>query len=166
MRGIVMTTPAWQKLDLLKVDARPVGLWNLAIEYVSGSRLLRFKVVALDDLGHIFPSVWSPIKATECGADGIVTTPLKTGLLCSGAQYGSLIGKLGGSSADLSNANSAGASGNSKVFAVGSYCVMSVGSSEGGPLFLTMNDSPDGFEGHKGELLVSIEHYSTWYSGY
>jgi len=153
-------TPTWQKLVVLKVDARPLGLWNLATEYVSGLRLLRFKVLTLDETGQAQSSEWRPVEGTKCGADGTATTPMKTGLLYPGAQYASLIGKLGGSSADLPDPSSVGNPyGNKKVFAVGTYCIISVGASEGGPLYLTMNDSPDGFEKHSGELFVSVEHY-------
>jgi len=157
-----VTASPWQKLEVVRVAARPIGLWNLAFEYVPGSRLLRFTVVAADASGPALPCLWSPSDGTECGADGIFPTPLKIGLLYTGAQYASLIGKLGGSSADIPDTNSvAGPYPNKKVFAVGSYCVISVSSSEGGPLFLTMNDSPDGFKGHMGDLLVSIEQYPT-----
>jgi len=157
-----MTAPNWQTLATVAVQARPVGLWNLAVDYVPGSRLLRFTVLALDQQNKKFSTIWNPVKGTDCGADGIVTNPLKTGLLCTGAQYGALIGKLGGSSADLPDSSSpAGPYPNKKVFGVGSYCVISLSNLEGGPLFLTMNDSPDGFEGHQGDLHALIEYYST-----
>jgi hypothetical protein len=46
------------------------------------------------------------------------------------------------------------------VFAVGSYCLISIGATEGGPLFLTMNDSPEAFAHHSGALYVLVEQHS------
>jgi hypothetical protein len=153
--------PSWQKLKLVALDAKPVGLWTLVADYVPGSRLLRFKVVAQDAQGLAVQNVWSPIKGTDCGADGIPITPAKAGLLSTGALYGALIAKVGGSSADLPDSTSLTAPyGTKRVFAVGSHCVVSLGSTEGGPLFLTMNDTPDGFVHHSGALYILIEAYS------
>lgn len=153
--------PIWQALKRVRVEARPVGLWGLAIDYVPGSRLLRFTVLTTDQHGGSAPSSWSPIKGTDCGADGIPTTsPPKAGLLNTAALYGALIAKVGGSSADIPDPSSAMAPyGNKRVFPVGSYCVVLIGSTEGGPLFLTMNDSPDGFVSHSGALHVLIEQH-------
>jgi len=153
--------PTWQSLQRVKVEARPVGLWGLASAYVPGSRLLRFKVISTDEQGNTVPTVWSPVKGTNCEADGLISVPAKLGLLSMAAMYGALIGKVGGSSADLPDSSSPGAPyGNKRVFPVGSYCVISIGSAEGGPLFLTMNDSPDGFAQHSGTLQVLIEEHS------
>lgn len=99
-----------------------------------------------------------PNSGTECGADGITITPQKSGFLSNGAMYGALIAKLGGSSADVPDSSSATVPyRNKRVFAVGSYCVVLIGSTESGPLFLKMNDSPDGFAHHSGALYVLIE---------
>jgi hypothetical protein len=46
------------------------------------------------------------------------------------------------------------------VFGVGSHCVISLASTEGGPLYLTMNDNPEGFTSHSGSLHVLIEQYA------
>jgi hypothetical protein len=74
--------------------------------------------------------------------------------------YGALVGKIGGSSADLPDSSSPGAAyGNKRVFPVGSHCVVLLGSAEGGPLFLTMNDSPEGFAHHSGVLHVRVEEH-------
>jgi hypothetical protein len=150
--------PSWKKLKLVKVEARSVGPWSLAIDYIPGLRLLRFKVIPKDEQGRSVPTSWSPSNNTECGADGITIATSTSGLLCNGAMYGALIAKVGGSSADLPDSSSATLPyGNKRVFAVGSYCVVLIGSSEGGPLFLTMNDKPDGCADHSGALHVLIE---------
>ncbi len=44
-----------------------------------------------------------------------------------------------------------------KVFTVGTYCVVTLASSDSGALFLTMNDAPENFKDHSGELHVLIE---------
>jgi hypothetical protein len=153
--------PFWSTLKLAKIAANPIGLWSLALEYVSGSQLLRFTVSSLDDQQRPAPTVWSPISGTDCGADGIRNTPPKSGFLSTSAAYGALIGKIGGSSADLPDSSSGAAPyGNKRVFAVGSYCLISIGATEGGPLFLTMNDSPEAFAHHSGALYVLVEQHS------
>lgn len=149
--------PVWNKTKLAKVDAKPVGFWNLVIDYFPGSHLLRLQVVSKDEKDHDVPILWSPIHGMDCAADG--STIPKSGLLYNGAMYGALIAKIGGSSADLPDSSSTGGPyGSKKVFAVGSCCVVAIGDTEGGPLFLTMNDSFDGFPHHSGALHILIEH--------
>jgi hypothetical protein len=144
----------------VKVEAKPVGIWNVALEYVPGSRLLRLTVVADDGTGNQVPTIWSPITGKDSGSDGITSTPAKSGLLLNSALYGALIAKLGGSSGDVPDSTSAlGPYGSKKVFCVGSFCVVSLSNTEAGPLFLTMNDSPDGFDQHNGSLFVKIEEF-------
>jgi hypothetical protein len=97
--------PSWQKLKMVKVEST-VALWSLAKEYIAGSRLLRFTVVDRDEQKQTASISWSPIKGTTCGANGIVAIPPKSGCLSTGALYGALIGKLGGSSADIPDSHS------------------------------------------------------------
>jgi hypothetical protein len=153
--------PSWQQLKLVKVEST-VALWSLAKDYIAGSRLLRFTVVDKDEQKQTASISWSPIKGTMCGANGIVANPPKSGCLSTGAPYGALIGKLGGSSADIPDSSTPTAPyGTKRVFAIGTHCVIALGGSEGGPLYLTMNDSPDGFANHSGDLHVLIEEYGT-----
>jgi hypothetical protein len=44
---------------------------------------------------------------------------------------------------------------------VGSHCVISLGATKGGPLFVTMNDTPEGFANHSGALVVLVEECGT-----
>jgi len=82
--------------------------------------------------------------------------------LCGGALYGALIGKIGGSSADVpDNSQQASPYGSRRAFAVGSHCVISLGATKGGPLFVTMNDTPEGFANHSGALVVLVEECGT-----
>jgi hypothetical protein len=83
-------------------------------------------------------------------------------MLCGGAAYGALVGKIGGSSGDVpdSTVGTAGPYGNKRVFAVGTDCILTLATAaDGGPLFLTMNDKPEEFSKHSGELLVLLEYY-------
>jgi hypothetical protein len=116
----------------------------------------------VDEQQTAVPTLWSPINGVDCGADGIRNALPKAGFLSTAAAYGALIGKIGGSSADLPDSSSAASPyGNKRVFAVGTYCVVSIGGTDGGPLFLTMNDSPEGFAYHSGALCVLIEQHTT-----
>jgi hypothetical protein len=154
--------PSWKNLKTFTVEAKPTGLWNLVTDYVTGSRLLRFRWMRQDAQGNALPDSWSPDKNVRCGADGTWVTPAKTGLLSGGAMYGALIGKIGGSSADVPDTSQpASPYGSRRVFAVGSHCVISLGATEGGPLYLTMNDAPDGFASHTGAFTVLIEECGT-----
>jgi len=154
--------PSWKPLKAVKVEAKPVGYWSLVIEYVPGSRLLRFALLTRDAQGQPLSTSWNPEAKVKCGADGTTVTPAKSGLLTGGAPYGALIGKIGGSSADIPDASQPTSPyGSKRVFAVGSQCVISLGATDGGPLFLTMNDNPEGFPNHSGALHVQIEEYAT-----
>jgi hypothetical protein len=155
-----MTNPSWRVIARKKIAARPEGLWNVALDYVSGPRLLRLTVLDRDERGAVMAKSWNPTSKEESGPDGLLKTSAKSGLLFAMAPYGALIGKVGGSSADQpetgGGAKDGGYSGR-KVFAAGSYAVIGLGKDDGGPLFLTMNDSPDGFAEHAGALEVLIE---------
>lgn len=154
--------PSWQKIKLFELKADSAQLWNLVTSYIPGARLLRLTVVAQDEKQQTVSTSWSPVSGRTCGADGIFVTPAKSGLLNTGALYGALIGKVGGSSADVPDISSPTAPyGSKRVFAVGSHCVISLANTEGGPLYLTMNDNPDGFVTHSGSLHILMEEYCT-----
>jgi len=154
--------PSWKAVKTVKVEAKPTGYWNLVIDYIPGSRLLRFALLTKDAQGQPVPTFWNPAAGMQAGADGTNFTTAKSGLLSGGACYGALIGKIGGSSADIPDASQPTTPyGSKRVFAVGSRCVISLGASDGGPLFLTMNDNPEGFLNHSGALHVQIEEYGT-----
>jgi|SRR5882724_2039902 len=152
-----MTDPAWKEIKKVKVEAKPAGIWNIALPYICGSRLLRFSIQTTDDKKATVPKEWAPSPKKKCGPDGVPMT--KTGALLSTAPFGAIVGKIGGSTADLPDTTAPSTSPYSgkKVFAVGAYAVVSIAATDCGPLFVTMNDSPDGFEDHSGELWVLIE---------
>jgi hypothetical protein len=154
-----MTEPSWQKLITVKVAARPEGLWNMVFPYVSGPRLLRITVIDNDNNGAIVSKKWKLENTEECGPDGSLRDQQQQRLIAT-APRGAMVGKVGGSTADLPDTSAAatgGPYGGRKVFASGSCTVVVLSNTDSGPLFLTINDSPDRFCNHAGELWVLIE---------
>jgi hypothetical protein len=157
-----LTLPWQTYADMVPVPSRIAGFWTLVLEFVPGARLLRVRVLSADANGAQLNTQWSPADNIHCGPDGYPNDTKRTNLLCSSAAYGALIGKIGGSTADVpdSSAGSAGPYPGRKVFAVGSDCIVTLPSAaDGGPLFLTMNDQPCSFEHHAGGLFVTVEYF-------
>lgn len=151
----------WLPLAIVRIPARPVGLWTLAHEYVPGVRLLRITVLQEDQDNRPVPITWNVSPSLACGPDGNFANPDNVSLVCTTASYGALVGKIGGSTADLPDTTPGNTSpwGSKKVFAVGTTCILNLAIADGGPLFLTMNDAAGGFPLHSGEFLVSVEYY-------
>lgn len=155
---------AWQSIDVVRVPSYVpgAGFWTLAQEFIAGSRLLRVRVVNQDREHHHVPSVWSQANGVACHPDGDPAITARMGMLCTSAACGALIGKIGGSTGDLPDSATGSTSPypGKKVFAVGNECILSLpAAADGGPLFLTMNDKPDGFPGHAGDLHVLLQYY-------
>jgi hypothetical protein len=109
----------------LDVPARPAGIWTLALPYVPPGTKLKIES----------SGTWKYDANTPCGPDGDITRP-NTGALSDKAPLGALIGKLGGSSAGLSDTTN--------VFAAGSFAIYDTGQNAG-PLFFTINVPPTKF---------------------
>jgi hypothetical protein len=155
-----MTNPSWKDLIRVKVAAKPEGLWNMVFPYVCGPRLLRITVIGKDDKGTDVSTKWKlGGPNNECGANGLLKPPKSAStFLVPSAPFGAMVGKVGGSTADLPDTSPAGGPyAGRKVFPAGNYAVFGLASTDCGPLFLTANDSPDGFVDHSGELWVLIE---------
>ena len=151
-----MTSPHWNKLDILRVSAKAVDLWTPAIEFLPGGRLLRLRVSDKDKSDNPVPKKWR-VGGTETGPNGIISGNARTALMCPGAYQGALIAKLGGSTADIGDpTQSAAPFGTRKVFAVGESCVMPVAVADAGPLYLGINDDPTNFANNDGELWVEL----------
>jgi hypothetical protein len=155
-----LTPPNWTSLALVKVEAKGAGLWTLAFEYVPSARLLRFQVVDKDSANNSVQTDWKVNGETACSANGISGSLVKSNLMCTAAPQGALIAKIGGSSVDTPDSSQASAPyGGKKVFPVGSFCVyVPVANDPAGPLFLTMNDTPESFKLHSGVLYVQIDY--------
>ena len=126
-------------IDIAVVSSQPDGLWTRVCRYVDGPGLLR---ISADPQGR-----WSYAAGTvdDCGPEG---DPLafvsRNNCLSQNAPVGALIGKIGGSSAGI---------GDAPVFAVGSCCVVRI-PDDGGPLFLTINDTVDGMSNNGGTMKI------------
>jgi hypothetical protein len=157
-----MTELVWRNVKTTEKTSElkmtPGSLWRRAIDFVPGPRLLRLQVTDKDGKPLAAAAQWGP-AGNLSSPDGLPTSPPKgTLLLCTTAPIGALIGKLGGSSADNPDTTAnAPPFGTKKVFAVGSYCVISLSKDDGGPLFLTRNDVLDAFSQDMGSLFILIE---------
>jgi hypothetical protein len=159
----------WTFLNTVHVPACPAGIWTLVQEYVPGNRLLRatvlHEVLQEDQKKHLVPVIWNTDPNSPCGPDGLyLPNPTKSAsaLLCVNAAYGALIGKIGGSTDDLPDPTAGVVApwGTKRVFAVGWDCILALSTAaDGGPLFLTMNDHPERFAKHSGELVVQLQYY-------
>lgn len=130
-------------LERWTVPAKPDGgLWTLVCAYVDGPALLRIR--ATDDRWG-----YAPGREAFCGPDGDPCGLVQSDVcLLQTAPIGALIGKFGGSTGDARDA---------KPFVVGRDCVVRV-PNEGGPLYLTINDTADGMANNVGVAgIVSIE---------
>jgi hypothetical protein len=92
---------------------------------------------------------WQYAPDCVCGPDGDYSSNMNVESLITGkAPPGALIGKVGGSTS--------GKEDGTLIFCVGNFCVLRLSETQEGALFLTMNDSPKGFQSHEGELNVNV----------
>ncbi|HYZ61875.1 MAG TPA: hypothetical protein VE650_05425 [Acetobacteraceae bacterium] len=131
----------WTSLDdqdAVSVPARPAsGFWTPVRSYVGAGTLLRIQA----------SGQWRPLPNIACGPDGLRQWPYgRDRLLAKAAPPGTLIGKIGGGTSYAAEAD---------IIVIGSLCVLKLDKVEG-PLFLTINDAPDGFEDNDGALTVSF----------
>jgi hypothetical protein len=106
--------------------------WLAALDSFGESTLLRVRA----------EGSWTPFEGLPaCGPDGLagVSYP-ETGLVITDCLVGALIGRIGGSSATLKAASADTANtGETKAFAIGSYCVLRIPEKALGPLFIGFN---------------------------
>lgn len=131
----------WTELDkkaTVDIPARPDhGIWTPARAYLGSGTILRIRATGR----------WTPLPGTPCGADGLRHwVYARDRLLTKAAPFGTLIGKIGGSSIDT---------GDTDILVIGSLCVLKVDKIEG-PLYLTINDALDGFDDNDGALSVTF----------
>ena len=156
-----MTKPFWRRVDVVCVKAAPdEGFWTMALDWVSGPRLLKFSVSDKDAKGKTVVTKWTLVTGKECSANGDASASVAAAI-CDGANMGALVGKIGGSAADrpgvaLPPTTPVSYPGR-KIFAAGALCTIRLDKDDGGPLFLTMNDEPGHFADHTGELHILID---------
>ena len=130
--------------DNVKVEARPAGLWTVALEWLDGPAILKFE--AGDEEWF-----YSESDVSKTRADGHLTSLLAAkGCLLQSAPVGALIGKIGGSSASATDGT---------LFTVGKFTLLEIDKSKG-PLYLTINDEPGGFANNRGAITVKISSRS------
>jgi hypothetical protein len=175
----MMGQPSWREIRRLQVPDRPAALWTPALDYVTPAKLYRITVepqapppapapqagaqqAAAQQGGPQQPApaqapapqdqAWTPAGEQACTADGNPALSRNGGLVIDGCAPGALIGKIGGSTADLKPDKD-------KVilFSVGRHCVFSVTeAAKTGALYLGINDGREGLTGVQGQLEVTI----------
>ena len=131
----------WNRLDersSVEIPARPQsGLWTPARGYLGTGTVIRICATGQ----------WKPLPDTACGADGLRHWVYgRERLLTRAAPFGALIGRIGGSTISMADG---------EILAIGALCVLKIDKAEG-PLFLTINDAPDGFDDNEGALTVTF----------
>jgi hypothetical protein len=140
---------AQNQIREIDISAGP-PFWTLAEDYILGPIKLKIEVVNPD-------AVWQSFAETSCKAGGSIRNDAAA--LLPVAPIGALIGKLGGSTADLPVAIGSTAPTmppGVRLFAVGTFAVIEVAKTDSGPLFLTMNDTLAGFAGHRGTMKIRV----------
>jgi hypothetical protein len=118
----------------------PRGVWTKVNEYVEGGTTLMIEVA--DEA-----ATWKYNPDAACGPDGDPgSLVLRSKCLLASAPVGAMIGKLGGSTAGAADGT---------VFVVGHWCIVKVGT-DGGPLYLTINDQENGMSNNDGTMQVNV----------
>ncbi len=157
-----MANPAWREIGSGRVPEREGVAWTLLVENVTPGKLIKIDVprTAQPAAAAAAPAedqTWSPKSAGECTAEGKRLPPVAGNdkLVVAGAPAGCLIGRLGGSSVDMTA--DAATSPSRILFSVGRLCVLIVPDSvKGGALFLGANDVPDEMGSVTGCLEVKV----------
>jgi hypothetical protein len=133
------TGSEWPFSAQVDVNAKPNGLWTVAREFINGPARIRFAA----------SESWKYSPDSSCGPDGdmlSMISPIQT--ILKSAPVGSLIAKIGGSSAGQADGT---------VYLVGSFAIIDIGADVKGPLYLTINDDPSGFGNNSGSLKVNMQ---------
>jgi hypothetical protein len=156
-----MSSRAWRKTGGGKVPEAKGVAWTQVVETVTPGKLLKILVKKVEKRGEgttpVVEAEWQPpVVASGCTADG-VTFATQPNVVLVGAPAGCLIGRIGGSTADM-QADPVSVSPATRImFAAGRFCVLSVPASfPGGALFLAANDSPDQMSKVEGQLEVEV----------
>ncbi len=128
----------WASTVQIEVKADPGGLWTVAREFISGPARIRFEA----------KGSWNYVPESACGPDGDMLSMLSSEqAILKGAPVGSLIAKIGGSSAGQNDGT---------VYLIGSFAVIEIDQNVKGPLYLTINDDPTGFANNRGTIEVDV----------
>jgi hypothetical protein len=137
-----MAAPIWRMSRTIDVPAKPDGLWTLVLDHVDPSTKLRIQASGI--------WTYSTQLTTPATPDGDPASPLdRTKSLLPEALIGTLVGKVGGSTAGIKD--------DGHVFVVGRSCVVKLDEKTEGPLYLTINDEISGYADNDGRITVTIE---------
>lgn len=153
-----MGQPTWNPNEkTVRVPDRPGSLWTLALDWLTPQKLYRIEVrpaAAADPAAPTVEQTWTPHGSSQaCTADGDSSgLSRRDALMLPDARLGTLIAKVGGSTADAVVDKTA-----QSLFAAGRYCVLKApDEAKAGPLYLAVNDSPTAASGLTGSLSVVI----------
>jgi hypothetical protein len=132
----------WRKLKTIKVPDPQGAAWTPALDFMISKRMYRLQVKS----GNQWSLDGAAGACTSDGYDGGL--PRNGDPVCPGSPLGSLIAKIGGSTADKVGI----------IFAVGRYCVyQATDDTKIGSLYLGANDLPPGMTKVAGQIEVDIE---------
>ncbi len=130
----------WRQIAKKKVPANPTtGVWTNIVDYIQGPRRLKFTA----------QGNWMFAKGSkQTTADGdLSVTANPNAMIVAAAPIGSLVGKIGGSTAGKADGT---------TYVIGSYCVLDLTEAKGGAPFLTVNDEAVALANNQGEIEVTI----------
>jgi hypothetical protein len=137
-----MAKPAWREIGSGRVPEREGVQWTQLVENVTPGKVIKIEVIRTGN--PLADQNWTPKITGQCTADGKLSpaAPGNDKIALPGAPAGCLIGRLGGSSVDMTA--DSGSSPSKIMFSVGRFCVLVVPDSvKGGALFLGANDTSD-----------------------
>lgn len=129
----------WQDAKEIEVEAQTTGAWTLAEEYIRGPATLKIEAENTE---------WEYAHGKKCTADGDLRSLLvSTNTIIPTAPVGSLIAKIGGSTAGFKDGH---------LYIIGRMSVLDIDQSTNGPLFLNINDELTGMWNNSGKIKVKI----------
>ena len=117
-------------------------LWTKIVDYLPAGRLIKIEAEGNWTLDGV---------NTPCEPDGDFSLYELPGLPIARAARGALIGRIGGSSADLAAVDNS-----MHLFVVGRVCVLQVPADKTGSLYLSVNDKPWPASRVQGQLKVRV----------
>lgn len=154
-----MGQPTWRVLEVVTVPVRSGALWTPGLDYLTPGKL--YRVAVEPQLPAVSPPAtggpaedqqWKPDASVDCTADGNPGLKRQEALIFPPAPAGALIGKIGGSAADLEFDKD-----RIVVFTVGRHCVfVAPEPPKVGGLYLGVNDTADAATRIAGSLQVTI----------
>jgi len=146
---------SWREIKKVKVPDPEASVWTPALDYVTPGRLYLIAVEPRSMFGSPPSSgeqKWKPEKLEQCTADGDPSRVRVAPLTLDGCSVGALIGKIGGSTADIKVDPA-----KLIVFSAGRRCVFSVTDpAKTGGLYLGINDTVHSVTKVQGQLEVTL----------